>query len=224
MGLSGTEPAQRGVWRNALLVVGLLVLGEQVVVGGPIVHLDHVVQSWVRRESFPVVGPIAQVVADLANPPFALFLMLLVVAVVAVGRRSWQPLVAGVICAIVLVVAVLSLKYAVGRPGPPGQGSLIAWPSGHTTTVVVVGGVIARLLGTQRRGVATMVAIGPPVLVGIALVLRNFHWTSDVLAGWLLGALVLTIGYATTRWLLAPRPPSTTSVADHGRSAAITVQ
>ena len=202
MASSEVERGPRGVWRIALLVAGLLLLGEQVVFGGPIVHLDHAVQTWVRRDSFPVVGPIAQLVADLASPPFVLFLMLLLVAVAAVWRRSWQPLVAGVTCAIALAVAVLSLKYAVGRPGPTGQGSLLAWPSGHTTTAVVASGVIARLLSVERRRLATMVAIAPPLMVGIALVLRNYHWTSDVLAGWLLGPLVLTVGYAVTRWLL----------------------
>lgn len=206
MGFSKAERGPQGVWRNLLLALGLLILWQQVVFGGPIVRLDHAVQAWVRREPLPVAGSVAQLVTDVANPPFVIFMLLLIVAAVASRRHSWQPLVAGVTCVVLLVVAVLGLKYAIGRPGPAGDGSQIAWPSGHTTTAVVFWGVMARLLNLKRRWIAAAVAIIAPLLVGVALVLRNYHWTSDVLAGWLLGPLVLAAGYAATRWLLGRRP------------------
>ena len=38
-----------------------------------------------------------------------------------------------------------------------------------------------------------------PGLVGVALVLRNYHWASDVVAGWLVGPLLLMAAVALVR-------------------------
>ncbi len=199
--------AARGRWRGwqvALLSVGLIFLLDQVIFGGPIVRLDHAVRGWAHREPLPVIGPVAQVVADLAYPPFVLFLMLVVVAVVSARRHSWRPLTGGVITAVILTVVVLAAKHLVGRTGPEGFGAL-AWPSGHTTTAVVVCGVVAGLVPGKRRHLAAVVAVLLPILVGVAMVLRNYHWASDVLAGWLLGPLVLVLAQAATKRLLELR-------------------
>jgi len=203
------EPRRGRGWWIALLSVGLLFLLEQVIFGGLIVRLDHAVRRRVHGEPLPVIGPVAQVVADLANPPLVLFLMLTVVAVVSVRRHSWQPLTGGVITAVILTVVVLTAKHFVGRAGPEGTGAL-AWPSGHTTTAVVVCGVVAGLVPGKRRHLAAVVAVLLPILVGVAMVLRNYHWASDVLAGWLLGPLVLVVAQAATKRLLelrGVRPP-----------------
>jgi len=176
------------------------------------VSLDHAVHGWVHRTRQPVVGPLAQVVADLANPPLVIAGMLLGTALIAARRQSWRPLVTGVIAAVILSVVVLALKHVVGRRGPAGDGSMLAWPSGHTTTAVVACGVIAAMVYPRWRRLAALIAVLPPALVGIAMVLRNYHWVSDALAGWLLGPLVLIAGHAAARWLFSraqsTRPPA----------------
>lgn len=199
----GRRPAWRA-WRNALLLLGLLYLLEQEHFGGPVIRLDTAVRGWVPGERLPVVGWIAEVIVTLANPPFVVALMLVVVAAAAARRTSARPLVLGVTAAVLLVVTVLTLKYAVGRPGPTGLGEGVAWPSGHTTTAVLVCGIFAHLIGVGWHRIRMLLMV-VPVVVGVALVLRNYHWLSDVLAGWLLGPLLLIAASAVAERLLAGR-------------------
>jgi len=212
MTVAGAKHAAGRGWLAGLLVVGLLLLWQQVVFGGPMVSLDHDVHGWVHRTRQPVVGPLAQVVADLANPPLVIVGMLLGTALFAARRQSWRPWVTGVIAAVILSVVVLALKHVVGRRGPAGDGSMLAWPSGHTTTAVVACGVIAATVYPRWGRLAALIAVLPPALVGVVMVLRNYHWVSDVLAGWLLGPLVLIAGHAAACWLFSraqsTRPPA----------------
>ncbi|MDQ2723153.1 MAG: hypothetical protein M3Y19_07630, partial [Actinomycetota bacterium] len=122
MAVVGAKQSIGRGWRVALLGLGLLVLLQQVVFGGPMVSLDHAVRGWVHRTRQPVIGPLAQVVADLANPPLVIVGMLLGTVLVAARRQSWRPFVTGVIAAVILSVVVLALKHVVGRRGPAGDG------------------------------------------------------------------------------------------------------
>ncbi len=103
------------------------------------------------------------------------------------------------------MVAVVVLKAWVGRAGPALRHGHVAtgyFPSGHTTSAFLCHSLVIVL----ARGVgisgwyppAFRVGSGAAALVGTAMVYSNFHWLSDVLAGWALGAglLVTTVGVA----------------------------
>ncbi len=194
----GGRPRRRG-WTVGLLLLGLLFLLEQLHFGGPVVRADTATRAWVLGHPLPVIHSLAELIADLANPPSVLALMLVGVVALALWRRSWQPLALAGTAIVMLMVAVFSLKNLVGRPGPLGDGAL-AWPSGHTTTSVVVCGVLTQLLCAEHRRVRTAIMVVVPGLVGVALVLRNYHWASDVVAGWLVGTLLLMAAVALVRW------------------------
>ncbi len=95
------------------------------------------------------------------------------------------------------------LKALLARPRP----DLFAWlttatswsfPSGHTLTAVVLGGLVAGLVGRRRRGwrrVALWAAAAVwTALVGLSRIYLGVHYPSDVVASvvigglWLLGA------------------------------------
>ncbi|WP_236836230.1 phosphatase PAP2 family protein [Blastococcus sp. KM273129] len=66
----------------------------------------------------------------------------------------------------------------------------MVFPSGHAANAVAMWGVVAYLARRHRRGapvLAALVAAG----VGASTVYLGTHWVSDVLAGWIAGALVL---------------------------------
>lgn len=197
---------RRPLWqalRVVALIAGLLFLLAQVHFNGPMVRLDYAVRSWVAEHDFPVLGRVAELIVDLANPPMVVALVLMLGVVLTITRRSLRPVLLCVTAVVLLGTAVLSLKYAVARPGPMSEGGGVAWPSGHTTTSVVAFGVLSRLIGSRSRRSRWLLMV-PPAVVGIGLVLRDYHWLSDVLAAWLLGPLLLLAATAVVDRVLGP--------------------
>jgi undecaprenyl-diphosphatase len=83
------------------------------------------------------------------------------------------------------------LKLATDRPRPsfapavalPGSG---AFPSGHAATAMAVLVLVPVLLRLGRAGVVAGAALA--LAVGLSRIALGVHWTSDVVAGWALGA------------------------------------
>jgi membrane-associated phospholipid phosphatase len=66
------------------------------------------------------------------------------------------------------------------------------FPSGHVSNAVVLYGVIAMLAVSHRR-LITAFAVFASVTVGLSTIYLDTHWMTDVLGGWLAGALVLIV-------------------------------
>jgi membrane-associated phospholipid phosphatase len=112
-------------------------------------------------------------------------------------RRSSHPLVVLVTGLILLNVSVGIVKYAIGRVGPLHSDDVHAlfaggniYPSGHVSNTVVLYGLIAWLAPRCRKWVATFAAV-LSISVGLCTVYLRTHWFSDVVGGWIAGALVL---------------------------------
>lgn len=78
-------------------------------------------------------------------------------------------------------IATLSLKAAINRRRP--NGGSYSYPSGHTTTVFTVAGVVYRDCGAKWGIPAFAVA----TYVGLSRLQEGKHYTSDVVAGAILG-------------------------------------
>jgi undecaprenyl-diphosphatase len=102
---------------------------------------------------------------------------------------AWVTLLAVVFTA----ALVLAIKFTIRRQRPEGDLGKIyrktdphSFPSGHATRAVLLG-VIALGLAPAWLG-AALIIWGP--LVGIARIAMGVHYVSDVLAGWVLGAVI----------------------------------
>ena len=120
--------------------------------------------------------------------------------------------------AFVALSAVIFLKTALGMPRPPETVRLIplendpyGFPSGHAVAAVVVYGGLATVrdrLDDPRvlAGVGVTVA-----LIALSRVVLGMHYVGDVIAGTLLGVVVLaTCRHRPARRSNRPSPPSST--------------
>jgi membrane-associated phospholipid phosphatase len=131
---------------------------------------------------------------------------------------SWRPPIIAAVSVFCLNLLVLILKVSLGR----GQPALadpsffiggMAYPSGHTANIVLVYGLAAYLLGRYYRvstrvyGVMwTGVALLSMMMVVVSMSL-NWHWFADLVAGLIIGGLVLEVTVAADIWTATKRNP-----------------
>lgn len=192
--------------------IGLVALGLSVWAFGSVLE-DVVAQNETIYFDAPIVAQIAAhrigwlttVMRDLIVLGSGWFVLPLAAVVGLFLRhqtKSWRPLL--LLAATVAGSSLLGyiFKIAVARPRPlpewmaaPATG--YAFPSGHTT-VSAVYGALAYLLAKTRRHWQTKVAVwttGGTIafLIGISRVYLGVHWPTDVLGGWALAGVWLSI-------------------------------
>ncbi len=150
----------------------------------------------------------------------------LILAAILAARRhgSLRPVIVVAILGVGLAVGVYLLKQGVGRTAPTsGSDKLHAggqsYPSGHAVNAIVgwgllleyaasLGGRLERILTVRRRRIATAV-IG--AAAGFGMLGQDYHWSTDVIAGWLIGAGVLMVVLAMGP--IKPAPAQVTPAA-----------
>ena len=128
-----------------------------------------------------------------------------VVAYLACRRtQSWRPGLVAVGAVFTLNLLVLVLKVGLGR-GEPGMADPsffiggMAYPSGHSANIVLVYGLVVYLASTYlavrlrvRILLWSVVALLSVTMVVTSLTL-NWHWFADLVAGLLVGGIVLEL-------------------------------
>jgi membrane-associated phospholipid phosphatase len=135
------------------------------------------------------------------------------VCLVATWRRSrWLPPLA--LGSLVLLdhFLTLALRHTIHRLGPPGS-PLGTFPSGGCERVIVFYGLIAYMLWREhsgRRRDAIWAAAAVAALAfneGYSRAYLTLHWFTDILSGWLYGALLLAVFIIAVRVLAGPATP-----------------
>jgi membrane-associated phospholipid phosphatase len=193
--------ASRSRWPVPALAAGLLVLTFAIAAGWWPVSLDHRLAAALPGQhaaGLPsVLLDLASVITTLATPQATVPITLVVAAALAWRDRNAAALRIVAVPLMALTISVLAGKALLHRPGPAGSHLhhlLGYYPSGHTTTAVVCTGLLTRLAHAHHLGSRVPLraaAITWTLLVGTSLVLHRYHWLSDVIAGLLLGILIL---------------------------------
>jgi len=222
-------------WQHRWLLLGvpagvLAILTINVLASGPLVGADQrsrtTEQTRADARAGQWLGGPARLIVDLADPLFCVPVLLVSALTVSCRHRSLRPLLAAAVAVALLLVTVIPAKIMIGRLAP-GQlhmvpGGLGSFPSGHATTASVcyvlgAAPLLPYLPAWTRR--AALAAL--PVwcfLIGAALVWGDYHWFTDVAAGWALAAIIIQLTVGLTRD--AYRDPSTPSGAPDERLAS----
>jgi membrane-associated phospholipid phosphatase len=210
------------------LVLLLTLLTVSVLAGGPLMAADRAIRNAVQAQATSAgwrwlsagrLAP-AQLITDLGSARIAGVVLSATAIAMAVRRRSVRPLVIAAAGGGLLAATVIPAKILIARPGP-GYATLPAggwgeFPSGHASTAGVCYGLAVLLLtvlpGTvnapgavnmpeagKLRKAASAVAVAVSFLVGVALVWCDYHWFTDVVAGWALAALIIWVVWQAQR-------------------------
>lgn len=188
---------------------------------GAAAHDPHWHQVLVHHR-IAAVSAFARVYTNLGPVGFA---VLFIVVVFVVRRKRYAEAVLAVAALIAGQFIRTAISILVHRPRPPQADWLVgargyAFPSGHTTTAVLVCGLAVALAWPwlperTHRIAAVAAATVIALLAGAARAYLGVHWPTDVLGGWALGALLLTpaiAGLSLLRFRSQPTP-------EHRRSA-----
>jgi membrane-associated phospholipid phosphatase len=88
-----------------------------------------------------------------------------------------------------------------------------SWPSGHATAATALALSAVLVVPTRLRPVALIGALAFMLAVGAALLIREWHLPSDVLGGYLLGALWASLALAAVRASERRWPPRVSAAA-----------
>ncbi|MHB9755441.1 phosphatase PAP2 family protein [Streptomyces sp. BYX5S] len=187
----------------------------------PLMDLDRAVVRSLHGPAVdePGITHVNRVLTDWVWDPWTMRALIAVIVLTLLWRlRDW--LLAGWIAATCLVGTLLQqgFKAAVDRPrpvwpDPVDSAHFAAFPSGHAMTATVVCGLVLWLLRRYGAGSAlwrTALALAVVSVLGVGLtrLWLGVHWPTDVLGGWLLGALTVTLSAAAYGKWLAPNARS----------------
>ena len=232
------SPGMRGAIRQALLFLGVIVvgavvvfgimalLGQLVLHGGP--TIDKPLNHWVaghRIHAWKSVMSSATKTGDSWSTRMAVAAAAVCLAVTW-RRYKWLPAFAFIVLTVLQRYLTHAIHLVAHRVGPPGfpHGT---FPSGGSERTVVFFGLIAYFLWREfsgRRVTAIWAGAAVAALAfdeGYSRFYLGMHWTTDVLSGWFYGILLLALFVLATRLVMGPaRTPEELAAGDPETMAA----
>jgi membrane-associated phospholipid phosphatase len=183
-----------------LLTVSFLYIVVDIFVKGPLTLLDIYVHNWDGQTEIPSLDRAAWIYDKMGQRSVLVPILLIVAGVFARRHRTWRPVVLASMSFLVLNVVVGAIKLLTGRAqtetGSPDvlTGGII-FPSGHSSNMVLTGGVIVYLCLRYGRNAPVRTIAGLWAVLTTLTCLTSLyigsHWLSDLIAGALIGGLLL---------------------------------
>ncbi|MFE0891676.1 phosphatase PAP2 family protein [Streptomyces rochei] len=196
--------ALRVAW--TLAVCSALLLTLVALEWRPLIDLDDDIAGTTHRWAVeePGITHAMRILTDWVWDTWTMRLLCAAVVLWLWFRRGdrWTAVWLGTACLLGSLLQQL-LKAAVDRarpvwPDPVDSAHFAAFPSGHAMTATFVCGLLVWLVhhygaadGVRRAALAA--AVVSVAGVGVTRVWLGVHWATDVLGGWLLGALVVAL-------------------------------
>ncbi|MGR6318152.1 phosphatase PAP2 family protein [Micromonospora soli] len=190
---------------------------------GPLYHADHEAAEWFNGLVAPhhALVTVLEAITDLGGRPVLIWLVTIAVVSLLIRRQS-RLAVYLIVTGVGGLILDPSLKALVGRLRPvvdvpithaPGN----SFPSGHALGSFVAYGALLLVflpaMAPRWRKPAIAIVALLVFLIGLTRIALGVHFVSDVLGGWLLGAIWLAVSaYAFRLWRRErgrPVPPIT---------------
>jgi membrane-associated phospholipid phosphatase len=198
--LRTTALSRRSRRITVALVVAFAYVLVDIFVEGPLTTLDEKFLAWHSGETVKGLHSWAWGYDKMGQRSVLLPILLILAGALARRHRTWRPLVLSFAAFVILNVVVGALKILIGRTetetgDPSVLNHGIIFPSGHSSNMVLTGGMMAYLLVryVDRPPVRRFVA-GWSVLTTLTIATSLYlgtHWVSDLLGGVLIGGLLL---------------------------------
>jgi membrane-associated phospholipid phosphatase len=169
-------------------------------VQGPLTKLDVAFHTWHSHESIHGLHRWAWLYDKFGQRSVLLPILLVVAGVLARQHRTWRPLVLAFTSFAILNLVVGAMKVLIGRTqtetgNPSVLNHGIIFPSGHSSNMVLTGGVLVYLLlrYAEHPPIRTVIVVWTfltSLTIATSLYLAT-HWISDLLGGVLVGGLLL---------------------------------
>lgn len=197
---------------SGLLLVGFLIVTQQVITNGPLIHLDAIIFNADRPHLTKFEKLILLRIDNLGLRGVTATILFIIAFIIARRFKSWRPLNLSILAVLALNLVVGLAKLLVGRTKPRLNVDLIyagglSYPSGHASNAILTWGVLAYILYRYSHPnawhpLAMGVAAGTFTL-GVCLVsaFRNTHWLSDLLGGLFIGGALLVMVIAVDRFV-----------------------
>ena len=196
---------------SAIFFGGFLVVTHQVLINGPLVHLDETIHNADRPELSGALGFIIRRIDDLGLRGLTASVLLIAAFYIARRFKTWRPLNLAILSLVFLNIVVGLFKFALGRTKPKIGFDLLhaggmSYPSGHASNALLSWGVLAYLIyryahvDRYRGRLASAGVALVSLSVCVVSLIRDTHWFSDLLGGLFIGASLLVLVIAVDRY------------------------
>lgn len=199
-------PESRPLWL-LLGLSGVLLLLLKIsagIVRGDTLAFDRAFLLWLRQATQGdglVRDGLRRLMLDMTalgdNILLTLLILLAMGFLLAAGKKRLAGLLGGGIALGILASALLKIAFARARPDVVAHLVTVetaSFPSGHAMNAAIVYLSMAALLARTQKRRATRryllaTGIGLTLLIGLSRLYLGVHWPTDVLVGWIVGAL-----------------------------------
>ena len=195
-----------------LLFVGFLIVTQQVITNGPLIHLDAIIFNAHRPALTSLERIILMRIDNLGLRGVTATILFITAFFTARRFKSWRPLNLAILAVLALNLVVGLAKLGVGRTKPRLNVDLVyagglSYPSGHASNAILTWGVLAYILYRYSHPDAwhprAMGFLAGAFALGVTIVsaFRNTHWLSDLLGGLFIGGALLVMVIAVDRFV-----------------------
>lgn len=158
--------------------------------------IDTAVNTLMQQIQNPILTSFSELIDKIFQPEILIALSIILGIFLYLKKQKTRGIML-TLTMLIAGVAVLLLKQIVQRVRPSeaiSLGSNYSFPSGHATMAVVFFGLMAFLFMNKKYKTTTIALTTFIILVvGTARLYLQVHWLTDVLAGFVLGGIILTL-------------------------------